>query len=172
MLQWPPQSTLGSLHLGLLFQICQLITLPGGYSAHRTEKLKILSPHKSNLLLDLYQAYTYTRRPTWHHKPGKSILNFFIKHLNCWGLYQAIGPKTLKSNNFKVHVTKTTCGDTSFGRLEKQGTAATCSPWTVLMKHSCAHKDAQKEHVQYNFLGENPQTATENTKVLGYPSKT
>lgn len=57
--------TLDSLHLGLqIFQICQVITLPGVYSAHRTEKPKMLSLHKNNLLLDRYQAYIYTRWPT------------------------------------------------------------------------------------------------------------
>ena len=38
---------------GLLFQICDLIILPGVYAACGTEKPKILSLHKINLLLEL-----------------------------------------------------------------------------------------------------------------------
>lgn len=38
---------------GLLFQIHDLITLPGEYATCGTEKPKILSLHKSNLLLEL-----------------------------------------------------------------------------------------------------------------------
>lgn len=102
----------------------------------------------------------------------KIYLELLYKAPKLLGLVPNIGPKILSLKNCKIYVTKITCGNTSFGRLEKWGTATTYSPWAVLIKHSCKHKDTQKEHVHYNFLEENSQTATENNKILGYSSKT